>query len=82
MLVQPIVGVILNISTRENTVFELIAKGLTDREVANHLSISIATARKHRENLLGKFHFTKSSQLATHYFRLNPDALKKTMTCD
>jgi DNA-binding NarL/FixJ family response regulator len=72
----------LNISTRENTVFELIARGFTDREVANQLSISIATARKHRENLLGKFQFTKSSQLATHYFRLNRDALKKTMTCD
>lgn len=72
----------MNISNRENAVFEMIAKGLTDREVANKLSISIATARKHRENVLGKFHFTKSAQLATHYFRLHPGALKKTTICD
>lgn len=72
----------MKISNRESTVFELIAKGLTDREIAEKLSISIATARKHRENVLGKFHFTKSAQLVVHYFRLHPDALKKTTICD
>lgn len=71
----------MKLTERENIVFNLIAKGFTDREIADQLSVSISTARKHRENLLGKFHFSKSAQLVVEYFALFPDALKKTTDC-
>ncbi|BAX61815.1 hypothetical protein BSFP_046820 [Burkholderia stabilis] len=56
----------------------LVAKGLTDREIAAELAFSVSTARKHRENLLNKFGFRKSAQLTVSYFILFPDVLKKT----
>jgi DNA-binding NarL/FixJ family response regulator len=68
----------VKLTERESVVFDLIAKGLTDREIADRLCVSIWTARKHRENLLEKFHFCKSTQLVIEYFSFHPDALKKT----
>lgn len=69
----------MKLTQRENVVLGLIAEGFTDREIADQLSFSISTARKHRENVLGKFQFRKSSQLVMQYFILNAEALKKTI---
>ncbi|WP_254699849.1 response regulator transcription factor [Trinickia violacea] len=69
----------MKLTQRENVVLGLIAEGFTDREIAEQLSFSISTARKHRENVLGKFQFRKSSQLVIQYFILNAEALKKTI---
>ncbi len=57
----------------------LISRGLTDREIAVELAVSVYTARKHRENLLDKFGVRKSAELAMRYFALFPDVLKKTV---
>ncbi|WP_197706772.1 response regulator transcription factor [Burkholderia stabilis] len=68
----------MKLTTREAVVLGLVAKGLTDREIAAELAFSVSTARKHRENLLNKFGFRKSAQLTVSYFILFPDVLKKT----
>jgi DNA-binding NarL/FixJ family response regulator len=69
---------ILKLTVRETVVLGLIATGLSDREIASELAFSLSTARKHRENLLNKFGFRKSTQLVIRYFVLFPDVLKKT----
>ncbi|WP_161785047.1 response regulator transcription factor [Burkholderia pyrrocinia] len=68
----------MKLTTRETVVLGLVAKGLTDREIAAELVFSVSTARKHRENLLNKFGVRKSAQLTIRYFILFPDVLKKT----
>ncbi|MCA8271349.1 LuxR C-terminal-related transcriptional regulator [Burkholderia sp. AU30280] len=70
----------MKLTARETVVLGLIAQGLTDREIAIELAISVYTARKHRENLLDKFGFMKSAQLTMRYFILFPDVLKKTVS--
>lgn len=58
----------MRLTAREQTVFSLIAQGLSDRQIAEDLAISLSTARKHRENLLAKFQVRKSAQLVARYF--------------
>lgn len=62
----------MHLTLREQTVLGLIAHGLSDRQIAMQLAISLSTARKHRENLLSKFHVRKSAQLVAHYFAFGP----------
>ncbi|QDQ28376.1 hypothetical protein FNU76_19585 [Chitinimonas arctica] len=68
----------MHLTPREQTVLALIARGHTDRDIAERLSFSLSTARKHRENLLLKFHAGKSTRLVIQYFAIYGVALKKT----
>ena len=56
------------LTTREIQALELIARGLTDRDIAAALAISLSTAHKHRENLQRKLGLHKSAQLVIYYF--------------
>ena len=56
------------LTTREIQALELIARGLTDRDIATALAISLSTAHKHRENLQRKLGLHKSAQLVIYYF--------------
>lgn len=58
----------MKLTLREQEVLTLIAHGYTDRQIASQLVITLATARKHRENVLAKFQFRRSSQLVAEYF--------------
>ncbi|AZQ54247.1 response regulator transcription factor [Burkholderia cenocepacia] len=69
----------LKLTARETVVLSLISRGLTDREIAAELSVSVHTTRKHRENILNKFGVRKSAELTMRYFTLFPDVLKKTV---
>lgn len=69
----------MKLTERENSVLRLIAQGFTDREIAQRLSFSISTARKHRENMLAKFQLEKSAQLVVQYFIHHPEAWKEKM---
>lgn len=60
----------MKITDREHVVLALIARGLTDREIATELGFADSTARKHRENLLAKFQVSKSSLLVLRYLGL------------
>jgi DNA-binding CsgD family transcriptional regulator len=42
------------LTPREREILQMIADGLTDREVANRLMLSPATARTHARNMIGK----------------------------
>lgn len=52
------------LTPREREVFQLLALGHSNKEVARELSISLGTAKKHRENLQRKLDCQSSAELA------------------
>ncbi|MFC0865493.1 response regulator transcription factor [Sphaerimonospora cavernae] len=52
------------LSERERDVLRLLAYGLTDRQIAERLSISQRTARAHTANILSKLRVTGRIQAA------------------
>jgi len=48
------------LTAREAQVFQLLGKGMTNREIAAELAISISTAETHRRNIARKFGFSGS----------------------
>lgn len=58
------------ISSRELQVLQLLAKGLSTKEIASKLGISSHTAESHRKHLLGKFGAKNSAELMIKANRL------------
>ena len=61
----------LALTRREREAAELIATGLSDKEIARRLNISLATAKLHVHNLLGKLNVQRRGQVVV---RLNEHA--------
>lgn len=57
------------LTPREEEVLELVADGLSNREIAERLGISTRTAQKHLENLFKKLGVHDRTELVTHAFR-------------
>jgi non-specific serine/threonine protein kinase len=55
------------LSRRETQVAELIARGLTDRQIAARLSIARRTAESHVAHILVKLNLTRRAQVASWY---------------
>ena len=53
----------LALTRREQEAAELIAKGLSDKEIARRLNISLTTAKVHVHNLLGKLNVQRRGQV-------------------
>jgi len=51
------------LTTREKEILHLIAKGKTDKEIADKLFISICTAKKHRNNMITKIGVNNTVEL-------------------
>jgi DNA-binding NarL/FixJ family response regulator len=52
------------LARREREVFQLLALGRCNKEVAKELDVSLGTAKKHRENLQRKLDCHSSAELA------------------
>jgi len=52
------------LTRRERQAAELIRSGLSDKEIARQLNISLATTKSHVHNLLGKLHLNRRSQVS------------------
>jgi DNA-binding NarL/FixJ family response regulator len=52
------------LTKREKDILALVAAGLSNQEIAEHLMISERTARTHVSNLLGKLHLRSRTQAA------------------
>lgn len=52
------------LSAREREVAALVAQGKSNREIADHLTVSERTAEAHVSNILGKLGFTTRTQIA------------------
>ncbi|HEY7879739.1 MAG TPA: helix-turn-helix transcriptional regulator, partial [Streptosporangiaceae bacterium] len=53
------------LTPREHEIVMLIAQGLSNREIADELVISPATAARHVANILAKLGFTSRTQVAS-----------------
>jgi DNA-binding NarL/FixJ family response regulator len=58
-----------SLTPREREVFQLLAIGLCNKEVARKLDMSLGTAKKHRENLQRKLDCHSGAGLARRAFR-------------
>lgn len=54
------------LSDRELQVFELIGQGLSTRQIAEALHLSVKTIESHREHIKGKLNLTRSTELLQH----------------
>jgi NarL family two-component system response regulator LiaR len=54
------------LTEREAVVLEQIARGLTNQEIAERLTISERTVRFHVSNILGKLHLANRTQAALY----------------
>ena len=59
------------LTRREWQVAELIAGGLGDKQIARQLNISLATAKTHVHNLLGKLNVTQRGEVADALYGRN-----------
>jgi NarL family two-component system response regulator LiaR len=57
------------LSEREMEVLQLLAQGLSNREIAEKLVVSETTARTHVSNILGKLHLASRTQAALYALR-------------
>lgn len=57
----------LEISQRERDIIRLIARGMSDKEIADELSISINTVKSHKQNLFKKADVKKSMALVNRF---------------
>jgi non-specific serine/threonine protein kinase len=55
----------VKLTARESEVADLVADGLTNRAIAERLTISVRTAQGHVEHILTKLGFTSRTQIAT-----------------
>lgn len=53
------------LSERELEVLALVAQGMTNREVSERLFVSVATVKKHMENIHGKLYVSNRTQAVT-----------------
>lgn len=53
----------LELTNREKEIVQLIADGLSNKEVADKLFISIRTVETHRKNLMGKLHLRNTAEI-------------------
>jgi DNA-binding NarL/FixJ family response regulator len=51
------------LTPRQKTILRLVAQGLTNREIASHLDISVRTVEVHRFNLMRRLRVRNVAQL-------------------
>lgn len=59
---------IASLSPRENEVLQLLSDGLLYKEIADQLSISIATVRQHIHKIYGKLHVENRTEALNKVF--------------
>lgn len=52
---------------REREIADLMARGLSEKEIAEHLNISPATVNNHTRNMRDKLHVNKNTELILAY---------------
>ena len=62
------------LTAREHEIVRLIARGLSNREIADELVISPATAARHVANILAKLGFSSRTQVASWATRHDPSS--------
>lgn len=58
-----------NLTLREGQVLKLIAEGMSNKDIAALLSISIRTVENHRSNIMKKLNLSGTAQLVRYFMR-------------
>jgi DNA-binding NarL/FixJ family response regulator len=58
------------LTSREREILQLVAEGLSNKEVSQRLGISLKTAENHRHNLMAKLRARNASDLTREAFRM------------
>jgi len=61
------------LTRREQQLLALIAEALSSADIAHKLGISVATVRKHRENLMRKLDLHNTAELVLYAIRRELD---------
>lgn len=64
------------LTPREREVLSLIARGLTNKQIAEHLTIEVGTVKNHVHNLLGKLGASSRHQAADYLRSLKPQRIE------
>jgi DNA-binding CsgD family transcriptional regulator len=67
------------LTPREAEIAELVAEGITNREIAERLVIAVQTAERHVSNILGKLGLTSRSQIAAWFVAQNQNRAPRTV---
>ena len=59
------------LTASERNILQLVAKGMTNQEIADRLIVSERTVRTHVSNILGKLHLANRTQAALYALRNN-----------
>jgi DNA-binding NarL/FixJ family response regulator len=65
----------MHITRRQREILELAAGGLTDKEIAHRLGISMATVRTHLQRLYRANGFRNRADAIAHWMTLRSDHL-------
>jgi DNA-binding NarL/FixJ family response regulator len=68
---EKIIGTVETLSSRENEILQLLSKGLLYKEIANQLSISVATVRQHIHHIYEKLHVQNRTEAINKAFGKN-----------
>jgi DNA-binding NarL/FixJ family response regulator len=58
-----------DLTDRENEILNLIAEGLTNREIASKLSISESTVENHIHHIYGKLGISNRARAVAYFFQ-------------
>lgn len=67
------------LTNRERQILNLIADGLTNKEIARHLSISEATVENHIHHIYVKLRISNRAQAVGYAFRLKMRVLQNDL---
>jgi DNA-binding NarL/FixJ family response regulator len=57
----------LGLSKRENEILQLLSKGMANKEIADHLGLSVETVRVHLKRIYDKLHVHSRTEAAMKY---------------
>ena len=60
------------LTERERDILDLLAKGFSNKEIADHLGLSIETVRSHLKNIYMKMHVRSRAEAVAHYMSKRP----------
>lgn len=59
----------MNITKREHEVVELLSQGLTARQIAEKLYLSVLTVENHKKNIMRKLNCHNSASIVSYYYQ-------------
>jgi DNA-binding NarL/FixJ family response regulator len=60
------------LTEREREIMKLLAEGLSSRQIADRLYVSVKTVLNHRENIMGKLGLQNLAQLIKYAISIGP----------